>query len=242
MRNVVFVSFLAIALSACGSSTIDISGNKNVHGAIEAATGPLQDLNLRQQEIPLVLVNASNNLYAHKKIISCDDIKSEVNQLDEVLGADRAPTNITYASANEGLLDHARNGADTVRSSLSNTDADSNDSEGHNGIELPDRATLIGDAGDLVRDKLFDVLHSQTNILPFRSIIRHISGAAAHQKQLEAAFEAGKLRRAYLTGVAEDKFGPQCLAKPIILETKAAVSVAKAEDVPAPASTTGIAH
>jgi len=59
---------VGLSLSACaGSDTIDLSANKNVNEAIEAATGPLQDLNLRRQEIPELLVKAAMDPYARTK-------------------------------------------------------------------------------------------------------------------------------------------------------------------------------
>ena len=231
MRNVVICISLSLALAACGGfgdDRIDLTHSKDVHTAIEQATGPLQDLNIRQQEIPPILVAAAANPYGHAKNVKCDEVKSEVAQLDELLGPDMQPTAMTLASANEGLLDHVSNTSSDFKDKLNSATSDSPD--GHSGIELPDRESLLEDAGDLVKDKLMDTIHSQTNILPFRSIIRHLSGANAHQKQLATAYEAGKLRRAYLKGFAEDRFGPQCLAKPIIVQATPSAIVATADD------------
>ena len=228
MRNVVICISLSLALAACGGfgdDRIDLTHSKDVHTAIEQATGPLQDLNIRQQEIPPILVAAAANPYGHAKNVKCDEVKSEVAQLDELLGPDMQPTAMTLASANEGLLDHVSNTTSDFKDKVSNADA-----SGNSGIEMPDSSSLIEDAGDLVKDKLMDTIHSQTNILPFRSIIRHLSGANAHQKQLATAYEAGKLRRAYLKGFAEDRFGPQCLAKPIIVQATPSAIVATADD------------
>ena len=228
MRTAVLCISLSLALSACGgfgSDKIDLTKSKDVHSAIEQATGPLQDLNIRQQEIPPVLVAAAADPYGHKKNVKCDDIKTEVGQLDELLGPDMQPTAMTLASANEDLMDHMSNVSGDMKAKLNSTDP-----AGSSGIEMPDRESLLEDAGDLVKDKLMDTIHSQTNILPFRSIIRHISGASAHQKQLATAYEAGKLRRAYLKGFAEDRFGPQCLAHPILVEATPSAIVAAADD------------
>lgn len=43
------------------------------------------------------------------------------------------------------------------------------------------------------------------SLIPFRSIVREITGAADHQRQFEAAIAAGAIRRGYLKGVGEAK-------------------------------------
>jgi hypothetical protein len=192
---------IALSLSACaGSDKIDLKANKNVDEAIEAATGPLQDLNLRRQEIPQLLIQAAVNPYARSKKIKCADIKKEVAELDELLGPDVEPKSITLASSNGGLAEN-----------LASIDD----------IEVPETMSLVDGAGGMVRDKIMGEIRSKTDILPFRSIIRRISGASSHQKKLAAAYEAGKLRRAYLKGLADVRFGERCLAKPAIVEAKA---------------------
>jgi len=68
LRNLMVICFAALTLSACaGSDKIDLTANKNVGEAIEAATGPLQDLNLRRQEIPPLPVKAAMDPYARSK-------------------------------------------------------------------------------------------------------------------------------------------------------------------------------
>jgi hypothetical protein len=200
-RNLMILCVAALLLSACaGSDKIDLHANKNVDEAIEAATGPLQDLNLRRQEIPPLLVKAAMDPYAKAKKVKCTDIKTEVAELDELLGPDVEPKSVTLASSDGDLADNIAKAGD---------------------IELPKTETLVNDAGGFARGKLMSVIHSKTDILPFRSIIRSISGADSHQKKLAAAYEAGKLRRAYLKGLADVRFGSRCLAKPVVVEAKA---------------------
>lgn len=196
------VTFL---LSACsGSDTIDLTNNKNIDDAIEAATGPLQDLNLRRQEIPELLVKAASNPYASIKKSSCDDVKTELAELDKLLGPDMEPKNITLVSGSAGLADNLSKMSD---------------------MEIPDTDTLttslVDSAGNFAHDSVINLIHTKTNIMPFRSIIRKISGAHSHAKKLANAYQAGKLRRAYLKGVAEMRFGNKCLAKPIVIEANA---------------------
>jgi hypothetical protein len=201
LRQLLALGCTALMLAACaGSDTIDLTANKNVGDAIEAATGPLQDLNIRRQEIPPLLVKAAMNPYARAKKIKCADIQTEITQLDELLGPDVQPKSITLASSDGGLVDNLTN--------LGN-------------IEAPETMSLAEGAGSLAKEALMSTIRSKTNILPFRGIVRSITGASRHQKKLTAAYEAGKLRRAYLKGLADMKFGDRCILKPIVVEAKA---------------------
>ncbi|HEX4741688.1 MAG TPA: hypothetical protein VH353_10185 [Caulobacteraceae bacterium] len=53
-----------------------------------AATAPLHDLNITREGIPPVLLAAITNPYDPPRPLSCRTIRSEVDQLDEILGAD----------------------------------------------------------------------------------------------------------------------------------------------------------
>jgi len=139
-----------------------------------------------------------------QKKIKCNDIKEEVAQLDELLGPDVEPKSITLASSDGGLIDNI-------------TDIDNV----MDNVELPKTTSLVESAGSFAKDTVMSTIRSKTNILPFRSIIRKISGANRHQKKLAAAYDAGKLRRAYLKGIAEVRFGDRCSLKPIVVEAKA---------------------
>ncbi len=204
-RNTLLIGFACVVLGGCslGSDTIDLTENHNVHDAVEAATGPLQDLNLRRQEIPPLLKLALSNPYAHKPKVRCPDLQTEVAQLDELLGPDMEPTDITLASTDHTLSENIASVKD---------------------MEIPDAATVkdtaFNEAGKFAKSTVIDTIKNKTNILPFRSIIRKISGADKHQRKLEDAYQAGKLRRAYLKGLAEMHFGEKCLAKPAVVEAK----------------------
>lgn len=205
-RSLLALGFVALCLTGCGSSatkedgTLDLTNNKNVNDAVEAATGPLQDLNLKRQEIPPLLVNAVVAPYARAKVIKCADLVKEISALDEILGPDIQPKSITLAASDGGLGDNIAKLGD---------------------VEVPDRMSLVDGVGNIAHDSAMGAIRNQTNILPFRSIIRKITGAERHQKKLIAAYEAGKLRRAYLKGLADVKFGDNCLAKPVVIEAKA---------------------
>ncbi len=205
LRSLALTCLAAMTLSACGGSDkIDLQANKNVGDAIEAATGPLQDLNLRRQEIPPLLVQAAMNPYASAKKSKCEEIKAEVAQLDELLGPDAEAKSITLASSNGGLVENITN-ADNIMDN----------------VELPKTSSLASSAGSFAKDTVLGAIRSKTDILPFRSIIRKVSGANRHAKKLAAAYEAGKLRRAYLKGIADVRFGDKCSLTPIVVEAKA---------------------
>jgi hypothetical protein len=43
------------------------------------------------------------------------------------------------------------------------------------------------------------------SIIPFRGLVRQMTGADAHAKEVDTAIQAGKVRRAYLKGVGMNK-------------------------------------
>ncbi len=214
-RNLLTVAFVALTLTACGSDKIDLKANKNVGDAIEAATGPLQDLNLRRQEIPPLLVKAAMNPYARTTDIKCADIKSELAQLNEILGPDMEAKSFSLAASNGGLVDNLS----SLDSIIDNAD-------------MPNRSSLMDTAGSFAKDTVISTIRSKTDILPFRNIIRKISGANRHAKRLATAYDAGKLRRAYLKGLAEVRFGERCVVSPIVVEAKADIPDASATQTP----------
>lgn len=65
---------------------------------------------------------------------------------------------------------------------------------------------------DFAQDQALGIVRSRTSILPFRSIVRRVSGAEQHSRALQKAYEAGKLRRAYLRGLAFS-YGCPCWVK-----------------------------
>jgi len=60
--------------------------------------------------------------------------------------------------------------------------------------------------GQSVDEAALDVTEDlATGFIPFRGVIRRVSGAAAHEKKVRAAIYAGGLRRAYLKGMARGR-------------------------------------
>lgn len=196
LRNALMCAATTLLLCACGSSEkVTFNAEGNVHKAIDAATGPLEDLNLKQRDIPTPLRKALVNPYARPEKAKCATVREELAQLDAILGADVKTMTPELASADPSFLGLA--------------DA-----------EMPDTASLVDGVGDMAQDAVLGAIRSQTNILPFRGIVRKITGADRYQKKVERAYEAGKLRRAYLKGYAQDRFSKSCLAAPIVVEAK----------------------
>lgn len=79
---------------------------------------------------------------------------------------------------------------------------------------------------EMVHDALVGLVRSQTSVIPFRSIVRRITGAESHEKQVARAIESGKLRRAYLRGLAHAKFGDSCLPAPQVITAQVQTELA----------------
>ena len=127
-------------------------------GVGQAATAPLDDLNLRRQEVPEVLITARRAPYATAGLQRCSAVVAQIDALDEALGPD---------------------------------------------VDQPTPATGTGDqaanaALDMVRD-------TATDFIPLRSWVRRLSGAAAHDREVQAAIRAGLVRRGFLKGIAHQR-------------------------------------
>ena len=197
-----YVLILAIAsftLSGCGSDENSKKAASGAQNVFDAATGPLEDLNIKQKEIPPLLQALLENPYSMPKPMKCKTIKTEMAQLDELLGA--SPTSQKRSPNSGGIMN----------ASLDN-------------VEMPTSDEIVDAGADMAHDGIMGFIRSQTNILPFRSIIRAISGADQHEKDVALAFQVGQLRRAYLKGLADNRFGARCLAPPVIVEASAKTS------------------
>ena len=193
LSHVIIMTLVSFTLCACSNSSASKKADSSMHDIFDAATGPLEDLNIKQKEIPTLLQALLENPYAKPKPMQCKTIKTEMAQLDELLGK-----SVAYKKHTSGIMN----------ASLDN-------------VEVPDSDELIDSGADMAHDGLMGFIHSQTDILPFRSIIRTITGADDHAKDVALANQAGQLRRAYLKGLAESRFGPRCLAPMPIIEASA---------------------
>ena len=76
---------------------------------------------------------------------------------------------------------------------------------------------MMEDGSNMISDAFVGLVRSQTDIIPLRSIVRRLTGATSHEKKVAQAVEAGKLRRAYLKGLAYAKFNNACIPQPEVI-------------------------
>lgn len=125
-----------------------------------AVTAPMDDLNLRREIIPTVLLQAQANPYDMRNMSRCSTIGAEVARLDDALGPDMdEPPPVDGRFLSERAAD----------------------------------ATAEAALG-AVRD-------TATDFIPGRSWIRRLSGAAQHERDVQSAIQAGRMRRAFLKGM-----------------------------------------
>lgn len=93
----------ALSLSACATKTQS--------GITAAATAPLNDLNIVRAEIPDVLEQAQKQPYSLPGDRSCDALGLQVQELDEVLGAD---VDASTPESNQSLIER---GTDVAKNS-----------------------------------------------------------------------------------------------------------------------------
>ena len=102
MLNRFCVASLAIALSGCASH--------DQSRVTDAATAPLNDLNLVRAEIPAILIKAQKQPYVVPDEVNCTSLAAEVKELDAVLGPDLdAPASESDPSLIERGSDEAKN-------------------------------------------------------------------------------------------------------------------------------------
>jgi len=95
----VLLSF-TLALSACAA--------RDQTRVTDAATSPLNDLNLVHTEIPAVLAKALKQPYAISTEISCISLSTEIQDLDSALGPD---LDTPATESNPGLIERGSNAA-----------------------------------------------------------------------------------------------------------------------------------
>lgn len=123
-------------------------------GVATAATAPLDDLNLRRQQVPGILISSRAAPYAISELSSCTAIGDEIAELDEALGPD-VNQPLREASASDQVANAA-----------------------------------LGAVRDTV-----------TDFIPMRSWVRRLSGAAAHDREIQSAIRSGSVRRGFLKGL-----------------------------------------
>jgi len=152
-------------LAGCATGPLELSraqadqgGATFTQGVGMAATAPLDDLNLRREQVPEVLISARGQPYSIAGLARCSDVIAGIDDLDQALGPD---------------------------------------------VDQPDTGPGTGDqvanaALDMVRD-------TATDFIPMRSWVRRLTGAAAHDREVQAAIHAGLVRRGFLKGIAQQR-------------------------------------
>jgi hypothetical protein len=101
-------------LASCNAGTSVSNGTQTFGAGVGGAvTAPLEDLNLKRQEIPAVLLEAQANPYDVASLRRCRALATEIGRLDEALGPDLD----TPTSGNPDSMDQQAAGAalDAVR-------------------------------------------------------------------------------------------------------------------------------
>ncbi|MFN4041738.1 MAG: hypothetical protein ACK4I0_08765 [Brevundimonas sp.] len=89
MMRVACLLLLFPLLGACAAARSAGEGARTVaSGLDEAAAAPLEDLGLRRQVIPMVLLQAQASPYDQRNLYQCSSIALEVERLNEALGPD----------------------------------------------------------------------------------------------------------------------------------------------------------
>lgn len=77
------------------------------------------------------------------------------------------------------------------------------------------KGEYIEKGASVAREQAVGIVSGKASIIPFRGAVRYVSGADKHAKAVARAYEAGKLRRAFLKGLATS-YGPECLNPPSV--------------------------
>ncbi|MCJ2182631.1 hypothetical protein MTR62_07990 [Novosphingobium sp. 1949] len=117
--------------------------------AMDVAKTPVTDLNLAKDDIPEVLIRATQKPYDLTGLATCRRIGAAVSELDAILGPD---------------------------------------------LDIPQKERDRISAGRVAKWVI-------SSFIPFRGLIREISGANDHQRKVRAAIQAGMARRGFLKGV-----------------------------------------
>jgi len=171
-----------------------------VEGAWVAVQTPFKDLNFKRQVIPEKLQQIANNPYRLPPKMRCDDIRKEIDELDAVLGPDACTLqNPTGASPNPWPWEDISPAMCT--------------SDNPTGVPVSRKGEYVEKGAGFAKEQAVGIVGSKANIIPFRGVVRKVSGAERHAREVERVYQAGKLRRAFLKGLAAS-LGPDCL-KPL---------------------------
>ncbi len=143
-------------------SATDRAIERTEAGFGDAALSPLEDVNLKRDEIPEEFKSIKNP-YLVDPEISCEKIAEEVTVLDGLLGRDWD-------------------------------------------IPPPDKKGLSERAADGASTAFLDAVASgASGFIPFRGVVRTVSGANSHANKVRKAYERGSHRRTFLKAIGMTK-------------------------------------
>lgn len=88
------------------------------------------------------------------------------------------------------------------------------------GQEAPKKGQYLETGVSFAQNQAIGMVGSKVNFIPFRSVVRKISGADSHAKAVSRAYESGQLRRAFLKGVIQSNGKCAKEIKPSISEKR----------------------
>lgn len=144
----------ALVLCALSPAHAQVTMPGDEPGVGDVARTPLDILNIDPEDIPQVLVEATENPYAIDGLTTCNAIVAEIARIDTVLGAD---------------FDIAV------------------DEEGRRISQGRIAQSVIG------------------SFIPFRGIVREVTGANKRRRAVNLAITAGMVRRGFLKGMGEQR-------------------------------------
>lgn len=106
---------------------------------------------------------------------------------------------------------------DDIKKEMADLDALLGSDGGEPQVALSDNEQYAMAGAEMVQDAVVGFVKSQTNIIPFKSFVRRLTGANKHEKLVNKAVQGGNLRRAYLRGLSVAEFGDRCLPGPVVV-------------------------
>lgn len=86
--------------------------------------------------------------------------------------------------------------------------------ENPSGAASSHKGEYIEEGASMAGKQAASLASGYLDIIPFRGVVRSVSGANRHAKEVARAYEAGKLRRSFLKGLAYT-LEPGCLNAPL---------------------------